>query len=98
MRPFSEVEFEWQTLKDLKARIPELSHFGGNNHDAIDCQLEVLAECMDTDAVEEKYETARRDDPWSENDNYVAAMNAAEWLKGEREESPSQNWRPAARA
>jgi hypothetical protein len=82
-----EVEEEIARLKDMKPHVRKTTHFGDDNHAAIDAQVLVLEKRMDSDQIWNEW-------PEEEEDAHRrgAAMEAQQWLSGQTEDLPSAEW------
>lgn len=87
MRTTEEIKKEIAALTKMKPNVRKYSVFGDNHHDSIDAQIRVLEGKMDEDEV---YET-NDDEEWKDNVR-DAALEAAQWLDGEVDEAPSEDW------
>lgn len=94
----AEIDAEILKLKTMKPTILVSSVFGDNHHDAIDAQIDVLEERLDCDDVYDRYPSLDED----EDNGYPAnvrdgAIEAAQWMEGENEDTPSFNWKDLVR-
>jgi hypothetical protein len=95
----AEIKAEILKLTTMKPTVLMSSMFGDNHHDAIDAQIEVLEERLDSDDVYDRYPSIEED----EDNGYPAnvrdsAIEAAMWMEGESEDgSPSENWQSLVR-
>jgi len=82
MRTPEEVKKQIEGLTKMKEWLPSHSMFGTPNHDCIDAQIELLEGKKDIDDFEEA------DDPEEDDEQhlYNAALEAEQWMNGEREE------------
>ncbi len=80
MKTAQEKEIEILRLKKLKKALPEFSFFGDNNWAVIDVQMDVIEEVIGEDEIYE-----REDELGADGLN--SALDALEWLNGERSES-----------
>lgn len=90
-----------ERLKDMRKHIPAFSGFGDPNHRAIDAQLDVLEQRLDTDDCYDRWDIGGSEvDDWgdededkelSQADRYVLdqAVQAAEWLANVNNEEPA---------
>jgi len=78
----------------MKPTVVMESRFGDNHHDAIDAQIDVLANGLTEDDVYDAWE-----DPVGLKDNVRDAMlEAAQWVNGESEDgAPSNGWKELVR-
>ena len=88
MRTQKEIKAEIEALKKIKPNVRKFSVFGDNHHNSIDVQIRVLDEQMDEVEV---YEFAE-DEDWAENVR-DCALEAVQWLEGEVDETPSEDWK-----
>ena len=89
MKTNEQIDAEIAALNEMKPSVRHRSAFGDDNHEAIEAQLSVLRERMDTDEI---YDT------WGDEDTDEFAQNvldealaARHWLIGD-EEAPSVGW------
>ena len=83
-----EIDAEIATLREMKPRVRRLTAFGDDNHAAIELQIFVLEERMDTDQAGDEYDDA---------DEYSHATEAIQWMEGEIETAPSEGWKELVR-
>jgi hypothetical protein len=88
MKSTKEIEAEIKTLKTFKPKIQRTTFFGDDNHAAIEAQIEVLKQQMTEDEVFGKQDS----EEWTEHQS-GAARDAANWLSGDEETSPSSSWK-----
>lgn len=83
-RTQDEILRQIEALRRCRQRIPEVSFFGGNNHEKIDAQISVLEEKSSADDyyVDERSEEYEDGD----NDTYFEAEKAEMWLNGQTDE------------
>ena len=79
-----EIELQIEGLRKMKETLPEVSGTGTENWKEIDAQIEVLkgvsiADYFYADETAEEYEDG-------DNDIYNRALEAEEWLSGERDD------------
>lgn len=84
MRTQPEISAEIANLVQMKPKVRRTSIFGDNHHKAIDAQILVLTQRMD------ESETYNMEWPNNVED---AAREAAQWLEGEIDEAPSEDWK-----
>jgi hypothetical protein len=72
-RTQEEINRQIEGLLKMKETLPEYSFFNDNNWKQIDTQVEVLKGDLDADEVED-------------DDFYSSALDAEDWLNGERDE------------
>lgn len=88
MRTPKEVKAEIAKLKKMKPTVRRTSMFGDNHHDAIEAQIEVLTDNLDTDAI-----WALQDDgDWTEGVR-EQAERARDWMDGDEPMAPSEEWK-----
>jgi len=80
------IEAEIGALDECKKYVPRFTAFGDNYHEAIDAGVSALADRL---TVDQAYEIAGDGEPSNEDQ---AKIEAAEWLAGERKQSPSSDW------
>lgn len=83
-RTQKEIDAQIEGLKKMKMTLPQFSVFGDDNWGRIDAQLDVLegekdADDFYIDETSDEYEEG-------DNDNYHGAVEAEEWMNGERDE------------
>jgi len=85
----TEIIAEAKILETIKLKVPSPGKFGGDNHAAIDAQIQVLEELMDINDIDEKNDN----EEWS---NHVtdSAREALDWMDGDSEDKPSDGWMP----
>lgn len=83
-----EIQTEVVALEALKPKVRKFSAFGGDNHAAIQAQIEVLQSSMTADAIDRKW--------GDEDDLRNAAEHAADWANGDEADSPSDGWQVLA--
>lgn len=85
----AEVAAEIAALQAVKTQVPKYSHFGDNNHAAINAQIAVLTERMTRDQVRARF-------PEDGADKLFMALIAADWMEGDLvgpdDTLPSQDW------
>jgi hypothetical protein len=72
-RTQAEIDRQIDGLLKMKDTLPEFSFFGDNNWQLIDIQIEVLKGDLDADEV-------------TDENLYMGAMDAEQWLSFDREE------------
>lgn len=83
-RTGEEIQRQIDGLKAMKKELPETTFFGDNNWERIDAQLDII-ECLKDaddfyiDETSDEYEEG-------DNDIYFAAVDAENWLDGEKED------------
>jgi hypothetical protein len=87
-RTDEEIDAEVATLREMKPRVRRFSGFGDDHHAAIELQILVLEERMDTDEINDQYEDA------DENNH---AYECVQWMEGDVEEAPSAGWKELVR-
>lgn len=93
MKDKQEIQQEINKLKSLKPRCLRASVFGDNHHDAIDAQVEVLESHVGADEEIDMDEVYRRGDEGEWRQNVAdAAREALEWMEGDADQSPSEQW------
>lgn len=90
------IKAEIEALKTLKAKVPVLTFFGDNNHDAIDAQIETLERDFSFDTIwnrgpQEDNEDDCSESDWSESERDLA-LDARRWLDGDESHAPSVDW------
>lgn len=80
------IEAEIVALDDCKKYVPRLTKFGDNNHEEIDAGVSALSDRLSVDMA---YDIAGEEEPSNEE---RAKIDAALWLAGERDSSPSSDW------
>ena len=97
-----QIEAEIKKLTEMKPNVIRTSYFGENHHAAIDAQIKVLEAELDEDDIYERFPTEEdlegRESEASEEDVVKAnvrdgALEAAQWLAGEEDETPSDGWK-----
>ena len=83
-----EIQAEIETLRKMKPTVRDITYFGDSNHDAIDAQIEVLSGEVDEDEIDDKVE----DGEWAEH-VYASARNAVDWMNGDSDDVPSEEWK-----
>lgn len=83
-----EIDAEIATLREMKPRVRHFTAFGDDNWKAIELQIFVLEERMDTDQAGDEYDDA---------DEYSHATEAIQWMEGEIETAPSEGWKELVR-
>ena len=74
-----EIRNEIATLREMKPRVRQFTHFGDNNHLAIETQIDVLTDWLDGVGEDEITDAA-----YEERDNIRdAMMEALSWATGE---------------
>jgi hypothetical protein len=85
----AQIAAEIEALRALKPKVPARSHFGDDNHAAIDAQIAVLTERMTKAQVRERF-------PEDGMDKLFMALIAADWMHGDLvgadDTPPSQDW------
>lgn len=95
MRTDEEKAAEIAALKALKPRIREWSSDGGNNHAAVELQINVIEHCLAEALVHDRAYGA----PEEDGDQDTLLYNALEayyWLAGVQDNAPSEGWRDIA--
>jgi hypothetical protein len=89
-----QIEAEIETLRTMKPTVLMESMFGDNHHDAIDAQIDVLANGLTEDDIYDIFVPLEEDPLKGCADNVRDAMlEAAQWVNGESEDgAPSKNW------
>lgn len=89
MKTNEQINAEMAALTAMKPTVRHHSAFGDDNHEAIEAQLSVLRERMDTDEIY---------DAWGDEDTDEFAQNvldealaARDWMIGD-EAAPSEGW------
>lgn len=99
MKPTDEmIDNEIVKLADMRPNVLKSSIFGDNHHDAIYAQIEVLEQRLDVYDVYDRFLSIEED----EDNGYPAnvrdaAIEAASWMEGEEENSPSEGWKELVR-
>lgn len=90
----AQIAAEILALQALKPKLPRYSHFGDDNHGAIDAQIVVLTERLTRDQVKARF-------PDNGMDKLFMALIACDWMHGDLvgadDTPPSQDW-PVAEA
>lgn len=81
-----EISKEIEQLKQMKPNVRNKSMFGDDHHEAIDAQIEVLKERLDTDEIYDQFEDG-------ESNVLDSAVAAREWMDGENDDAPSVGWK-----
>lgn len=85
----AQIAAEIAALKALKPKLPKYSHFGDDNHDAVDAQIVVLTERLTKDQVKARF-------PHNGMDKLFMALIACDWMHGDLvgadDTPPSQDW------
>lgn len=94
IRTPEQINNEINALRTLKPTVPEFTHFGDNNHAAIDAQLDVLEGGLSEDDVYDIYGQPEDEDGQDFLDQNVldAALDAARWVRGQDSSAPSSGW------
>lgn len=83
------VEQEIEKLRKMRPNVRRWTAFGDDNHRAIQVQIEVLESDLDEDDIWGK---------WGRSEHlYPNAQHAREWLDGEADWSPSEDWKDLVR-
>lgn len=83
-----EIEKAISSMKAIRSRVVPFSMFGADNLRSFDIVLNVLEERMDTDDIEDEYDSA----DYSE-ENLMHAYYAGDWLDGADDDfDPVYNW------
>lgn len=85
MRTNEEIQAEIDKLTTMKPNVRHYSAFNDDHHAAIDVQITVLEKRMDMGEVSDRYGD-------EEMNIWDAAQEAAEWMNGEGEIIPSEEW------
>jgi len=85
----SEINAEIARLKEIKPKVQHFSHFGDDNHAAIDAQLDALEGDQDDDEIYQLQDSGDLTDAEVES-----ALGAIQWRDGEEDEAPSAGWEP----
>jgi len=88
----NQISSEMKALREMKPRVRKETAFGEDNHAAIEAQIQVLGGALDLDDMDEKLD----DDEWTQY-AFDSAREALEWMEGDEEISPSENWAPLAK-
>ena len=79
MKTQEETKKQIAALMGIKEKVRPYSAFGDSHLDAIDAQIKVLEEDMDSDDIESEFEI----DEQAALNVVRAALNAREWMDGE---------------
>ncbi len=86
-----EIAAEIAALRAVQPRVPRHSHFGDNNHAAIEAQITVLLGRLNRDQVRARF-------PEDGADKLFMALIASDWMHGELvgpdNTPPSKDWAP----
>jgi hypothetical protein len=88
MKTQKEIDDEIKALKTVRPKIKPRSSFGDDNLAAVDAQIEVLEQDLDSDEIYDAYEDY-------EGDEYIlgVALDARQWIDGESEyDSLATGW------
>lgn len=97
MKTAAEITAEFDKLVDLKPKVRRFTAFGDDNHQAIEAQLEVLDKRLSKDEIYDQFGLTGDDDIDADEgrdehtlDNALQALN---WIEGDSDTSPSEDWR-----
>ena len=90
MKPNDEqIQAEIEQLKKNRCFIRQFAGFGEDNWSGIDVEIDVLENKLNEDNIYDKY---------SHTDFLLeAALGVLDWMAGEDDLSPSENWGPLVR-
>lgn len=92
-----QAQIDW--LEENRDKIPQYNAFAESLQDKIDAELEVLKEDLSEDDIYDKSVEEEDADPeecgrdWSHAQRN-SALDVRQWLDGECDESPEDNWTP----
>lgn len=80
-----QIRAEIVKLSNIKSSVSRNSVFGDDNHGSIDAQIEVLLNNLSENKIHYNWD-----------DQYVigAAITARQWLDGDSDTTPSEDWEP----
>lgn len=89
-----QIDGEIAKLTEIKPKVLRRSHFGDDHHAAIDAQVDVMQRKLTNDSIYDRYSP----DPDNEDDDRPqnvldAAIEAREWMDGNRDEDLSDEWK-----
>ena len=87
MRTQKEIDAEIALLTEQRKTVRQGSM--SDNRAGIDAQIRVLKEKMDNDDI---YDTWTDED--ADAETRMSASDAMDWMNGERDEKPSDEWKP----
>lgn len=96
MKTPAQIAKEIEALKAIKPKVRKTSIFGDNHHDAIDAQIDVLANNRTEGYIYDRWEPTGgecdKDDGKTEN-VLMAALDARRWMSGESKDKPAKDWK-----
>lgn len=94
MRTQSEIDEQIKWLEENKRKIQRRNVFGEDNWAKLDAELTVLKEQLTEEDVWDRSAGEGEEDDSKEWDFVTgeAARDAAMWLAGDTDDSPSENW------
>ena len=96
LRPETEVQDVLKRLREVRDKVPARTHFGDDNHEAIDAAIAVLDEKLDEDDVYGRFEPGDDDDINADegrsDHSLENARAAAAWLHCEDDDDPATGW------
>ena len=89
-----QINAEIAELKRIRPLIPQYTAFGDNNWDKVDAQIEVLENALSDIDIDNRTQADEDDDDESKWSLEVAgnAREACDWMFGDSDEKPSENW------